>query len=215
MTSTVKDIMTNVVVAVREQADYKEIVTVMRRRHVSGLPVLDDSDRVIGVVSEADLLLKEAFPDAIDKPGRLPWHRKKLTEAGAVSAAELMTAPAVTITPDTAVQDAARTMHLRRVKRLPVVDEGGRLVGIVSRTDVLSVFDKPDEFILAEIVGGVIAGEFAFDPADFDVLVQSGIVTIAGPAARRNVALSLIDAIRHVGGVVSVRDRLSYAHQDG
>jgi CBS-domain-containing membrane protein len=211
MTTTVTDIMSSVVVAVREQACYKEIVTAMRRRHVSGLPVLDESDQVIGLVSEADLLLKDAFPDAIHKPGRSPWRGKKLTKAGAVTAAELMTAPAVTIRPDATVQDAARTMHLRRVKRLPVVDEAGRLIGIVSRTDVLSVFDRPDELILAEIVGGVVAGEFAFDPAEFDVLVQSGIVTIAGPVARRNVALSLVDAIRHVGGVISVRDRLSYS----
>src|ERR1039457_3439861 len=94
MTTTVTEIMSSVVVAVREQACYKEIVTAMRRRHVSGLPVLDESDQVIGLVSEADLLLKEAFPDAIHKPGRSPWRGKKLTKAGAGDAAEALKGPA-------------------------------------------------------------------------------------------------------------------------
>ena len=161
MNSTVADVMTRSVVAVRETAGYKDIVKVMRRRRVSAFPVLDSADHVVGVVSEADLLLKEAVVASASTGTVPPWaagREKERAKATGVAAAELMTRPAVTIGPDATVAAAARLMYSRHVKRLPVVDATGRLVGIVSRVDVLSVFGRPDEQIRAEaieVIGGV------------------------------------------------------------
>jgi CBS domain-containing protein len=101
-------------------------------------------------------------------------------------------------------------MRDRNVKRLPVTDADGRLAGIVSRADVLSVYERPDDQIRDEITTAAIAGRFQLDPLDFDVTVKSGMVTIAGRAQSGAVALALLGAIRNVEGTVAVRDRLSY-----
>ena len=165
MTATVKEVMTSNVVAVRDYAEYKEIVTVMRRRHVSAFPVVDDHDRVVGVVSEADLLLKEAYADRPSGSPRLLLRRKYRAKAAALTAGQLMTSPPVTVAPEATVAEAARVMYGRRVKRLPVVDAAGRLAGIVSRVDLLGVYDRPDEEIRDEIVSQVIEGTFSWTHA--------------------------------------------------
>jgi CBS domain-containing protein len=116
----------------------------------------------------------------------------------------------VTVGPDASVGQAARLMQDRHVKRLPVVDAGGQLVGIVSRVDVLSVYERPDAEIRHEITAGVIAGRFQLDPLAFEVTVRSGIVTMSGRAESRIAALTLLSAVLHVEGVVAVRDRLGY-----
>jgi CBS domain-containing protein len=208
--STVSDVMTARVVALRKNADYKEIVSVMHRHRVSACPVLDDADRVIGLVSEADLLYKQADPDLPAGQIRLEWRLGEETKASAVTADQLMTAPAVTIHAGAAVVDAARLMRDRRIRRLPVVGQDGRLVGIVSRTDVLSVYERPDTDIWDEVARVVINGEFELDPDSFDVTVISGIVTLTGLMDRRETALSLLARVRHTEGVVGVRDRVSY-----
>jgi CBS-domain-containing membrane protein len=215
--SSVKDVMTRSVVAVRETAGYKSLVTAMRWRRVSAFPVLDTADHVVGVVSEADLLFKEAGPGSHTGPARsllAPARRGERAKAAAVTAAELMSKPAITIGPDASVAEAAKLMCARRVKRLPVVDPAGVLVGIVSRVDVLSVFDRPDEQIRDDVITKVIAEEFALNPFAFDVTVKSGIVTITGQVERRAIAPDLIDTIRHAEGVVDVRDRTSYPPED-
>jgi CBS domain-containing protein len=210
MNSTVSDVMTARVVALRRNADYKEIVSVMHRHRVSACPVLDDADRVIGLVSEADLLYKQADPDLPPGQIRLEWRLGEESKATAVTAAQLMTAPAVTIHAGAAVVDAARLMQDRRIRRLPVVGHDGRLVGIVSRTDVLSVYERPDTDIWDEVARVVISDEFKLDPDSFDVTVISGIVTLTGLMDRRETALSLLARVRHTEGVVGVRDRVSY-----
>jgi len=209
MTSLVRDVMTYNVVAVRREAEFKEIVEVMRRRRVSAFPVLDAGDRVIGVVSEADLLLKEAYP-ARPVASRLEQRRRVPAKAEALTAAELMTSPALTITAGATVTEAARVMHGNRVKRLPVVDEDNRLVGIVSRVDLLGVYDRPDAEIGREIAERVIVGDFDLDPGAFEIVVSGGVVTISGKIEPQAVALSLLDAVWDTSGVVDVRDRLSY-----
>jgi CBS domain-containing protein len=210
VTVTVKDVMTSNVVAVREYAEYKEIIAVMRRRHVSAFPVLDDQDRVVGVVSEADLLLKEAYADRPSGSPRGLLRRKDRAKAAAMTAGGLMTSPPVTVAPEATVAKAARVMHGERAKRLPVVDAAGRLVGIVSRVDLLGVYDRPDEEIRDEIVSRVIADAFCLDPFAFEVTVASGVVTIAGHAESLSAAENLLDGVWDVAGVVDVRDRLSY-----
>jgi CBS domain-containing protein len=208
--TTVKSVMTSSVVAVREDADFKEMVAVMRSRRISAFPVIDASSNVIGVVSEADLLLKETVPALPQGAIRLAWRLKDRSKAAGTTAAEVMTKPAVTVQEDAPVAKAARLMQSRKVKRLPVVDDNGRLRGIVTRTDLLSVFERPDYEIRDEAVKDVIAGEFGLDPGLFVVTVRSGIVTITGSVQHRAHALSLLATLRYLEGVVGVRDRLSY-----
>jgi CBS-domain-containing membrane protein len=209
MASLVRDVMTCNVVAVRKEAEFKEIIEVMRRRRISAFPVLDAGDRVIGVVSEADLLLREAYPA---RPAASRPERRRLVpaKARAMTAAELMTSPAVTITAEATVTEAARMMHSRRIKRLPVVDGAGRLTGLVSRVDLLGVYDRPDADMRSEITERVIAGNFVLGPDMFAVTVSGGVVTVSGKVELQATALSLLEAVWDVAGVVAVRDRLSY-----
>jgi CBS-domain-containing membrane protein len=175
---------------------------------VSALPVVDDAGRVIGVVSEADLLAKEALSD----PGVVAelLHRKDVRKAEGLTAGDLMTRPAVTAAPGDPVEQAARMMHFMQVKRLPVVNSGGQLVGIVSRSDVLAVFDRPDEDIRKDIVDSMLLHEFLIDPRLFTVTVESGVVTMEGCPETAALGHALVRKARHVPGVVAVRDRLTY-----
>jgi CBS-domain-containing membrane protein len=209
MASLVAEVMTYNVVAVRQEAEFKDIVAVMHRRRVSAFPVLDRNNHVIGVVSEADLLPHEAYRQG-SRFGGKGGGRRLRGKARALTAADLMTSPAITIRPQATVAEAARVMYNRKIKRLPVIDEGGRLVGIVSRVDLLGVYDRPDAEIRDEIIERVLAGEFVFDPREYEVTVDRGVVTISGEVAQHHVAISLIEAISDVAGVVDVRDRLSY-----
>jgi CBS-domain-containing membrane protein len=213
MKATVRDVMTTRVVALRKLAGYKDIVSALRRYRISACPVLDETDRVIGVVSEADLLVKQTDPDYPPGLVRLEWRLREPSKANALTADQLMTAPAVTIHPGDSVATAARLMQDYRIKRLPVVDQEGRLVGIATRSDLLSVFERPDADIWDEVTKVVIGEELALDPDGFEVTVRSGIVTIAGLVDRRETALRLLARTRHAEGVVGVRDRLSYPEE--
>ena len=207
MNPTVKDVMTRRVVSVREQASFKEMADMLRRSRISAFPVLDSHDRVVGVVSEADLLVKEAVQAAGSSLVAALRHVREEDKASGVTAGDLMTRPAITIGPDATVAEAARIMYDRRVKRLPVVNASGHLVGIISRVDVLAVLSRPDHQIRDEIIHRVLP-EFATGrPADFDVTVQDGIATISGPPQSDQPRRAVLDATRHVPGVVAVRDR--------
>ena len=213
MKATVKDVMSAEVVAVRRGASFKEMAASLRQYRISAFPVIDDNGKVIGVVSEADLLAKEALADGqAGIPGGVTGllHHKQHEKADALTAGEMMTHPAVTVRPDDTVEHAARMMYTLQVKRLPVVDAGGCLIGIVSRSDVLAVFDRPDSEILAEITDDVILHEFLIDPAMFVVTISDGVVTIRGNLERANLGHELVTKIRQVRGVVAVRDELSY-----
>jgi len=213
MNAKVRDVMTGEVVAVRRDTSYKEMAARLREYRVSAFPVIDENRRVIGVVSEADLLAKEALagehagiPAAVT--GIL--YHKDYQKAEGVTAGDLMTHPAVTARSEDSVEHAARLMYTLQVKRLPVVDAGGYLVGIVSRSDLLTVFDRPDEEIHAEIVNDVILRDFLVDPALFTVTVADGVVTIKGAPETADLGHRLVTRIRHVQGVVAVRDELAY-----
>jgi CBS domain-containing protein len=210
MNSTVRDVMSTHVIAVRQDAPYKDMAAMLHEQRVSAFPVLDDHNKVIGVVSESDLLTKEALEGTV--PGMLQsmMSQREHARASAVTAAELMTKPPVTIGPDESVTQAARLMYSRRVKRLPVVSDDGTLIGIVSRADVLSVYGRPDADIQREISQDVILGMFQCDPARVTVTVTDGIVTIEGAPPTTVAARDIIVAARHVEGVVAVRDRLTY-----
>ena len=210
MKSCVSDVMTARVVSVRKTASFKEMILLMRKFRVSAFPVIDDAGRVVGVVSQADMLNKEA--DLATGLGPLSGilrfrdHDKAL----GVTAAELMTSPPLTVSPGTPLTEAARLMRDRRVKRLPVINATGHLIGIISRADVLSVFARSDADIHREANEMAIAESFVEDSRLFGVTVHDGIVTVTGPPQSDQAGHELIEAIRHIDGVVAVRDELSY-----
>jgi CBS domain-containing protein len=211
MNATVGDVMTTRVIAVKRSADYKEICSVLRQYRVSACPVISNEGKVVGVVSEADLLYKVADPNPPSGLIRLRWRLGQESKVNAVSAGQLMTTPAISIQPDAPVAVAARVMQSRRVRRLPVVGPDGMLIGMVSRTDLLSVYERPDLDIRDEVIKDIIAGEFRLNPAEFEVAVASGVVTLAGPLDLLETALELLSRVRHAEGVVAVRDRLIVA----
>jgi CBS domain-containing protein len=214
MGTTVADVMTTKVIAVTRNADFKEIASALREFRVSACPVINSSGRVIGVVSEADLLYKAADCDLPVGLIRLRWKLGEESKITAVTAGQLMTSPAVTIHADAPIQVAARVMRDRRLRRLPVVGAHGELIGIVSRVDLLGVYDRPDADILAEVCN-IAADEFGVDRADLDASVSSGVVTLAGSVALQQTALELAARLRHVEGVVAVRDRLTVGQRIG
>lgn len=217
MKSTVRDVMSTHVIAVQKSAPFKQMAKAIREHHVSAFPVLDDDGTVIGVVSEADLLTKEALNSGdVGTAGMLDGirQRREQERAAGLTAGDLMTHPAVTVEPEDTVEHAARLMYDRRIKRLPVTDAAGRLVGIVSRADVLAVYSRADEEIRNEICDEVIRGELRIDPGRFTVAVQDGVVTLEGTPETGPLGHNLVSRVRHVQGVVAVRDRLTYPPGD-
>ncbi|MFE6690970.1 CBS domain-containing protein [Streptomyces sp. NPDC057743] len=199
----VSDVMTRPVAAVDRAAGFKEIVETLVRWRVTALPVLSAERRVVGVVSEADLLPKEGFrevdPDRLERLRALDDVRR----AEAVTAGELMTSPAITVRGDATLAQAARTMARAAVKRLPVVDGNGVLVGIVSRADLLKVFLRTDDEIAAE-VRQVLAKLFAAPTKDLRVAVADGVVTLSGQFRDRSLVPVVARLVRGVEGVVDV-----------
>jgi len=208
MNATVKDVMTTQVVVVRSGATFKEMAAALRQYRVSAFPVIDEHEKVIGIVSEADLLAKEALTDPGVVTGVLD-HRDVLKAEG-LTAGDLMTPRAVTVRPEDSVEHAAQLMHFLKFKRMPVVDADGGLVGLVSRADVLAVYDRPDDDIREEITGNVIVRGFGKDPRQFAVTVQAGVVTVQGSPETAALGHDIVRKIRHVPGVVAVHDQLGY-----
>ena len=207
----VSDVMTHTVVAVGRDASFKEIVRTMEQWKVSALPVLEGEGRVIGVVSEADLLPKEEFRDS--KPSRIEQAARlaDLAKAGATTAEELMSTPALTIHADATLAQAARVMAHGRVKRLPVIDAEGHLAGVVSRSDLLKVFLRADRDIEDEVRRDVVGLLFPDLSPPLEVTVDDGAVTLRGSlpdAALIPVAARLTRAVE---GVVDVECRLTAA----
>ncbi len=205
----VSDVMTHTVVAVGREAPFKEIVRTLEQWRVSALPVLEGEGRVVGVVSEADLLPKEEFRDS--DPARVAQLRDlpDAAKAGAVTADELMTAPAITVHAGATLAEAARVMTHQRVKRLPVVDDEGRLEGIVSRADLLKVFLRPDEDIEEEVRHEVVAHLFPGPGQTVRVSVSEGVVTLTGRVRDAVLVPAAARLIRAVEGVVDFENRLT------
>jgi CBS domain-containing protein len=216
MNSLVRDVMTTEVVTVEPRTPFRDIVVRLAEHRISAAPVLDAEGNVLGVVTEADLLLKQEHPD-LELNVPLAWSRRRRLErdkAAAVVAGMLMTTPAGTVPPTVTVTDAARRMHAAGVKRLPVVDEAGRLVGIVSRADLLKVFTRTDEAIRREIMQDVIVGDFMMDPSRFFIHVNDAMVVLQGRVERRSLIPYLVRAVHAVEGVIQVEVRLTYDVDD-
>jgi CBS domain-containing protein len=213
MNTLVKDVLTINVCWVEQGTPFATIASAFREYRVSAFPVLDQAGQVIGVVSESDLLAKLALGGGEDgMPGMITGilHRREVAKARAVTAGDLMTSPAVTVSPDDTAAEAAKLMYTRRVKRLVVVDADNHLAGIVSRTDVLAVYDRPDVEIGEEIRSDITACESLADAERFDVTVTDGVVTLAGRPRTCDQGHGIIRRARHIHGVVAVRDRLDY-----
>jgi len=214
---TVADVMTRRVVTITEDAGYKQIVETLTGRAVSAVPVVDADHRVIGIVSEADLIHK--VDTARPEPHSWLLERKRVRDArekaNADFARDLMTAPAITISEDESVAVAARLMYTEGIKRLPVVDADSHLVGIVSRSDLLRPYLRSDEDIREEINDGALLRTMWMDPRGFDVTVKEGVVTIHGEVERRSSVPVLVGIIRSVPGVVDVIERVSSHLDDG
>ncbi|MGW4700241.1 CBS domain-containing protein [Streptomyces sp. NPDC004285] len=202
---TVADVMTTKVVAVLPGADFKEIVAAMDRWKVTAVPVVESGGRVVGVVSEADLLLKEEFHDHRLGLVEQMRHLDATAKAGSRRAGDLMTSPAVTVAPEASLPRAARLMAAHHVKRLPVVDASGAIRGIVSRADLLKVFLRPDDDLAAEVRRDVVEHLFPLSDRNVEVRVDAGVVTLSGEV--RDTALIPLAArlARAVEGVVDVR----------
>ncbi|MFE9171332.1 CBS domain-containing protein [Streptomyces kebangsaanensis] len=205
----VSDVMTHTVVSVGREAPFKTIVELMGQWKVSALPVLEGEGRVVGVVSEADLLPKEEFrdsdPDRFTQLRRLP----DLAKAGGITAEDLMTAPAVTVRADATLAEAARRMALHRVKRLPVVDDKGLLEGMVSRGDLLKVFLRPDDDIAEEVGREIVSYLFRAPSGPVHVEVRDGVVTLTGHIRDTSLVPVAARLVRAVEGVVDVECNLT------
>ena len=211
MSGTIRDFMTTPVVTVRQNTPFKVIVSRTLAARIGAVPVIDDAGLVIGIVSAHDLLARKAGP-ARPRP-MLPTslrHRHQQAEMTATTAGQLMTSRAAMIRADATTQDAARLMYRHRAASLAVVDPHGRLIGIISQDDILSTFNRSDQSIHHEVVADVMVHDFAVNPQAFTVTVRQGIVTLAGRPETDPVGHSLAAAVRHIDGVVAVRDQLSY-----
>ena len=202
----VRELMTTDVVVAQPSTPLKAIAHLLVEHRIGGLPIVDDARRVVGVVSEADFLVKEAGER--DRPGPLGWllwgAREEAVERHrihAVTAGEAMTSPAVTIAADRPVRDAARMMTESGVNRLPVV-EGDRLVGIVTRADLVRAFARTDEELLAVARHAVRAVDGMTVAS-----VADGVVTLTGVVSHPAVAESATRVVAAIEGVVAVDDR--------
>ncbi|MET9657438.1 CBS domain-containing protein [Streptomyces sp. NPDC006510] len=188
---TVDDVMTHAVIPVNRGAPFKDIVEAMRRWRISALPVVSDEGRVVGVVSEADLLLKAQGGD----------------ESRAVTAGQLMTVPAVTVPRNAGIPGAARLMARGHLKRLPVVDDDRRLVGVVSRGDLLKIYLRPDGDIAQELRELITTQLIPAGSATVYVHVSDGIVRLNGTVPDPSLGDVLVRVARTVPGVVDVSAR--------
>jgi CBS domain-containing protein len=208
----VSDVMSTSVVTVDRATPYKEIARLLAEHKISGLPVLKMGREVVGVVTEADLLAAEAQIARRLRSARRLGLRRRAGEHPAYTAGELMSSPALTIAPHVTVHAAGRVMSDRRVRLLPVVDEHNRLVGVVSRRDLLAVFLRPDADIAAD-VRAVLTEILLAEPGEADVAVRDGIVTLTGTldpttGAHGDLIPVAIRLMWDVDGVVDIIDRL-------
>ena len=209
--------MTTGVISVGPDTPFREVATTLFAGAVRAVPVLGADGRLLGVISEADLLASAESPDP---EGDRPWwrHRPRHTglhgpesRAGASTARELMSAPAVTVAATATVAAAARAMREQRLSWVPVTGPDGRLLGVLGRSDLLAVFLRDDAEIRTEVVDGVLAEMLLVDPMRVSVGVVDGVVTLAGQLDTRTDALLAVRFVERLEGVVGVVDELTYA----
>jgi len=212
----VKDVMTTDVVTVGPNDSLKQVATTLAGRGISGVPVVDEAGSLLGVVSEADILFKERGP-AERRGGLLAWllEPDAPQKLEARTAGQAMTAPARTIGPERPVPEAAGRMLEEGVNRLPVVDDEGKLLGIVARADLVRAFVRSDADIERELREDVVLRTLWIAPEDLSISVENGNVKLGGQVETKNDA-ELVEAFaRRVPGTVSVVSNLTWLEEDG
>ena len=207
----VGDLMTKEVITIGPDAPLKDGARKMIEGGVSGLVVTDEAGAPIGVVSEADFVKAEADRRATRRAGLL----RVLTKDHEIPSSEryigdVMTSDVVTIGPESDHADAARLMKKERVKRLPVVDDTGSLVGLVSRSDILRAFARSDDDVMNEIVEHVMKDILWIDPRRVEVVCEDGDVVMSGRLETRSDAELLVEFTRRLDGVASVKSNLTF-----
>lgn len=209
---TVADVMTTDVVTVTEDTPFKAVVAILAEHHISAVPVRSLDGGVAGVVSETDLLRKKEF-QRTPRSGRLWFHRKTRSKAEALTAGMLMTSPPVSVHGECTLDEAARLMAARGITRLVVMD-GDELIGIVTRSDLLSAFLAPDQEILARVRRDVVDRGLWDDPFPVEVSVREGVVRLVGQSGKRSTVAFAERLIAGVDGVVGVDNQLTWAFDD-
>ncbi|MCX4673692.1 CBS domain-containing protein [Streptomyces sp. NBC_01381] len=219
--SKIGSVMTGEVVSARYGTPFKDVAKLLAEHRISGLPVIDTDEKVIGVISETDLLVREAqAPDPFQRPSRFrlprmsPAARKTQVKATARTAGQLMSTPPVCVHADNTIVEGARLMAEHKVERLPVVDDEDRLVGIVTRRDLLQVFLRPDDGIRLEVIEQVLVRTLWLAPQTIKIDVQNGVVTLEGQLERRSEVPIALHMTREIDGVVAVVDKLTYRLDD-
>lgn len=211
---TVADVMSTDVVAIPFDATFARAVQILAARRISGAPVIDANGALVGVVSEADLLAPQA--ERGGSPGRVARLRSRLVRRrprdGSVD--EVMATPPITVTPDTSVTVAAASLARHSIKRLPVVDAAGALVGVVSRRDVLTVYLRPDDELRETVRSEVLERAMWMDPASVRVTVEAGVVTLQGRVERQSMVPIIAALTASVDGVVDVVNELDAEFDD-
>ncbi|HYM66873.1 MAG TPA: CBS domain-containing protein [Patescibacteria group bacterium] len=203
--------MTKDVVVVGTDEDFKSCAKLLRIHDISALPVVDEAGKLIVVVSESDLLAKERERGTKRRLGGR-WVGDPL--ASASTAGEVMTSPAISIGPKATVPEAARLMYREAVKRLPVVDAEGVVIGIVSRADLLKTFTRSDESIHHDITDNIIKKALFIDPRAVHVVVTNGHVRLVGELETKSLCGLLIQMVGRVEGTVGLTSELTYRLDD-
>ncbi len=202
----VEQIMSREVVGVTPTTSLKDVARLLLERGISGVPVLGDNGKVLGIVSAGDILVKTSAAFGLrEHPSNWLFgdDEREALKRGAQTAADAMSRPAITVDPRCTVAEAARMMVKRSVNRLPVVDDG-ELVGIVTRNDIVRAFARPDSELEEQIRTDVLLDTLWIDPAAIDVVVEEGDVAISGVVETRTIAELIPTYISLVPGVVSV-----------
>ncbi|MFF9785852.1 CBS domain-containing protein [Streptomyces nigrescens] len=193
---SVADLMTPNAVVVQPGTPLREITRLLDEYDITAVPVIDEDERPVGVVSEADLL------------------RRQTGKLGPSTAEAIMTRPAVVACPEWSAVRAARTMEEKKIKRLPVVDESGRLIGVISRRDLVELFLRRDRAIQEEILEDVLMRTLGVAPSAVTVDVSDGTVVLSGTLERKSLVPIAVRLCDSVDGVVEVVDRLTFAQDD-
>jgi CBS domain-containing protein len=217
----VGSLMTMDVVRALYATPVDEAARLLAGDRIGGLPVVDEDDRVIGVLSATDLAAPRAAPPDPGRSRRFPGlparpsaARRRTPETTARTAGQLMSAPPVTAHAEDTIAEAARTMARRGVNRLPVLDEEDRLVGIVTRRDLLRVYLRSDADIRDEVTDEVLVRVLRLMPRSIDVVVADGVVTLAGRLESRSEAEIAVAMTRQIDGVVAVVGELTWRLDD-
>jgi CBS domain-containing protein len=212
---TVESVMTKDVVTAHESTGFKELVALLTEHEISGIPIVDDNGRPVGVVSESDTLAKEEYDGGntrmplLSRERRTQWHK-----ASGLRAVDLMTSPAITVLSSSSITAAARLLAEKKVRRLCVVNLSGTLTGVISRRDIIGTYLREDGQILADIKDHVFREGMWLFPETLTAEVEAGVVTLEGEVRNRTTSQVAAQLTQKVPGVVAVKNKIRFEIDD-